>query len=207
MITHINSAAANSQIIAAGGALSRTHDITVETANLQLDTDGTIPAPVFNFRIVLASDTIATAPGSVINPVTLRLTLIVQHPCRGAVFTTQEIPPLTSTVDYGPDTVTVSPFAHNLDSSAYDCGLQSLTINEDSAFAYPYSAFMSVSTQTVNTDSYLITASTTDYAHVNVHTPYAVVQLISWPDVTLNTATFRVEIKALQLESTGWYAN
>ena len=130
------------------------------------------------------------------------LLLAVKHPCRSAVFTPQVILPISSVVPYGPDTMTVSPFSHSLDlSTTIDCGMQSLTIWEDAAFTYP---FITVSTQTLKTDSHVISVQTGDYAHVNLHTPYAVVSLIDWPDVTINTDPFPVEIKACSLTSSQW---
>ena len=56
------------------------------------------------------------------------------------------------------DTQIVSPFVHTLEPSAYDCGLQQLTIVEDGAFSYPYSAFMSVSSQITKTDIFILLA-------------------------------------------------
>ena len=110
-----------------------------------IDADGLSAAPVFNFDIVLASDTIATAPGTTNNPVSLRLTLTVQNPCRGAVFSTKTLSSMIAYVHHGAETQVVTPFVHTLESSAFDCGLQQLSIVEDGAFSYSYSEFIAIS--------------------------------------------------------------
>ena len=146
VITQINSAAVNTLATAASGTTTKTINLTVVTSDFTIDSDGTIAAPVYGFKIKIGSPDIATAAGIATNPVELLLTLNVKHPCRNAVFTTQVIPDISSVVNAGPDLATMSPFVHTLEPSAYDCGLQSLTINEDSPFGYLYSAFMFVST-------------------------------------------------------------
>ena len=103
---------------------------------------------------------------------------------------------MTAYVHQGADIQMVSPFVHTLEPSAYDCGLQQLSIVEDGAFGYPYSAIMSVSAQITKTDNLILLASSTDYTHVNSHTVQMTVSLVSWPDVTLTAAAFTVEIKA-----------
>ena len=59
----------------------------------------------------------------------------------------------------------------------------------------------------MKTDNHVITVSSSDYTHVNVHNPYAVIGLVSWPDVTLNTAPFQVEIKTCTLSNAQWTPN
>ena len=120
--------------------------MTVNTSDLSLDADGLIPAPVYNFKVVVASPDVATAPNLPDTSVELSLTLTVQHPCRGAVLTSRNLSPMTAYVHLSPDVQTVAPFGHSLETSSYDCGLQQLSVVQDPAGLNDYGEFITVST-------------------------------------------------------------
>ena len=114
---------------------------------------------------------------------------------------TQIVLSITSFVYLEPDEISLPPFSHTLE---LDCGLQSVTIIEDSALTFRYSEFISVSSQVDSTDSFIITASSSDFSHFGVHTPQAIVTLLEWPEVTLTTEPFVVEIKACSMINSRW---
>ena len=188
IVTQINSIASNPLSIAATGTTAKTIVLTVDTIDLNLDSDGANLAPVINFKIVIAAPNVSLAPGDATNPIELVLTLTVKHPCRNSVLTNQVIPDITSNVNFGPDSYYVTPFVHSLFGSAYDCGLQQFSIFEDSVWPYLYSAFTSVSALIDTSVYHVITVNSVLLTHVKVHNPYAVVTLIDWPEVTINTA-------------------
>ena len=82
---------------------------------------------------------------------------------------TQTVPLISAVISDGSFTSTIPPFTLDIDPTPYDCGLQTVFFPEDGAFSYPYSAFLTTSTQTVKTDSFVITAITTDDSHANTH--------------------------------------
>ena len=146
VVTAIDSVATNTLSTAASSTITKTVSLSVLVTDLSLHSDGTIAAPITEFKIRVGSPDITTPSGAPNSLIDLLLTINLKHPCRSAVFTTQVIPPIASNVNSGPDTISLTPFVHTLEPSAYDCGLQSLTIFEDAAFAYSYSEFITVST-------------------------------------------------------------
>ena len=75
-----------------------------------------------------------------------------------------------------------------------DCGLQMLTIPGSGGGTYPYSAVLSVTTQTLNTDSFTLSLSATLNDQVGTYNPTIKVAFVNWPSVTLTTSPFVAEI-------------
>ena len=57
------------------------------------------------------------------------------------------------------------------------------------------------------TDNHVISVQTNNYSHENMHNPVARVKLIDWPDVTLTTATFQIDIKSCSITNYFWTSN
>ena len=108
--------------ITASGGVTETVSVKIETTDASLDPDGTIAMPVLDFKILISSPDVASNPSGTNNPVELFLAISVRNPCRDANFVAQTVPNINSIVDDGPVSDTLSAFAHNLDSSAYNCG-------------------------------------------------------------------------------------
>ena len=60
--------------------------IKINTSDLSLDADGTVPVPVFQIKIKIASPDISSNPSETNNPVELFLDLSIKSPCRDANF-------------------------------------------------------------------------------------------------------------------------
>ena len=108
--------------ISTSGLATETVTVSIETNDSNIDSDGTIPMPVLDFKIVIASPDIASNPSETNNPVELFLTISMRNPCRDAIFVDQTVPDIISIVDDGPVSDTLYSFGHDLDSSGFSCG-------------------------------------------------------------------------------------
>ena len=93
------------------------------------------------------------------NILDMDIRLSMFHPCRLSTFTNQVVPAMSSIVGQGPDDYYISPFVHTRTQhpgSGGDCGTMTFTIFEDGAFPYPYSDFISVSSQSNSLDDFLV---------------------------------------------------
>ena len=181
-------------VVASGGA-TETMTIKINTADLSLDADGSVPMPVLQFKIRVASPDIASNPSETNNPVELFLDLSVRSPCRDATFDSQTLPDIIAIVDNGPEVDTsVTAFTH--DKASYACGDQKLEVVEDGAFAYAYSEFLTVTpAQIAIGSSYTLTVNSNDLNHVNQHLIQAKVSLVDFPDTNLITPVFNITIR------------
>ena len=94
-------------------------------------------------------------------------------------------------VNHGAVTQDVPRFAHSLDASAYDCGLQQISI-----LLNPFSSFLSESAQLASGDDFVITLDATDPLISGVESVQIVVSLINFPAISLTTASFNVNVVA-----------
>ena len=169
-------------------------DVACATSDINLDSDGTLPSPVISFKIVIASPNVLSSAGETENPIELFLDVTLEHPCRNAVFTTQVVNNMEGFVHGGPVTQTIPAFAHSLDASQYDCGLQVLTFS---------SGIVTANAQVSSLDNIDITAESTNYADEGILSIIATVSLEDFPQVSLTTS-FSVELTVCEIENPIW---
>ena len=171
-------------------------EIEIQTADNALDPGGVLQPK--EFRIAVSSPDRATANGGALNPLFVLLTITVMHPCRFATFTDQVITGTLIAVIDGPvETLSIPAFTHDMQGSGFDCGLQSITIREDGSHAYPYSAILTGSAQVAaDTESMLLSLSSSDDSHEGDHYPKIIVSLVTYPSVEhTNIYDFLVRLK------------
>ena len=73
-------------------------NVATATVDLDLDSNGTQPAPIRHFKIMVASPSFDLAPDTASNPISLSLELTLVHPCRNAFFSSQVISDMSAIV-------------------------------------------------------------------------------------------------------------
>ena len=122
-------------------------EVEIETSDYTLDTGGTLTPTEYRIAVSSPDRSSAEAAGGTLNPLYVLLTVTLMHPCRFANFDDQVMVDaatgdpfsLIAVIDGGTEELWIPAFTHDMQGGAHDCGLQSITILEDGAHAYPYS--------------------------------------------------------------------